>query len=84
MIDVKIVKMITYDQLKKLIREGKVEMMHCSDDGEYMRIGIKEGPGLTHVMSFWTQDLGQETAIVDHPTVMAKQAYESRKLLFEE
>jgi hypothetical protein len=81
--EVKIVKMISYDKLKMLIRQGIVEMMHCSDDGEYMRIGIKDG-GATHVMGFWTQELGEDTAIVDHPTVMSKQSYDQRKLLFEE
>lgn len=83
MIDVQIKKMITYDKLKQLIRQGKVKMDHCSDDGEYMRVSIQDG-GVTHVMGFWTQDLGEETAIVDHPNILSKQSYEGRKILFED
>ena len=77
------VKMKSAEQIEKLVKEGKLEVLGGSDSGELTRYGIKWGSA-TIVFSLWYQDYGSEYEVVDHPSPISKQDYEARRILFED
>lgn len=77
------VRLKSREAIKKLEREGKIEHIFTSDSGEVTHYGV---PGINPqpIMTIWWEDYGTEYAIVDHPSPMSKDAYEARKIFFEE
>lgn len=69
-------------EIKKLLREGKIKQHSISDCGEITHYGTVGNPSA--IMSIWWDEYGQEYLIVEHPNPISREAYESRKIFFDE
>lgn len=76
------VKLKSYEGFKKLLREGKIELLHCSDSGEIYHYGIPN-VNPSPVLSVWYDDYGEEHEVVDHHRPISKPEYEQRKIFFD-
>ena len=89
------VKLKSQEEIKKMVREGKVSLWDSSDSGERTVYGVPlsgetvktdemglSGPVVT--MPVWFDDYGKEYLVVDHPSPISKEWFERVKILFEE
>jgi hypothetical protein len=76
------VKLKSWLELKQLIRDGKVEMLHASDDGERMTLGIVEG-GMTHLFSVNTDEFSQDFEVTTLDNHISESQLARLKVLFE-
>ena len=76
------VKLKSREEFKKMERADEIEHIFTSDSGEITHYGTKGG--ISHIQSVWYDDYGDEYLIVDHPNPISKEAYEARKIFFDE
>lgn len=77
------VKMKSQEEIKQMYKDGLIEVLHTSDDGETTHYGIKDG-GLTHVFTLSYDEYGAEYEVVDFENIVSKSAYDRVKILFKE
>ena len=76
------VKLKTFEELKQMVKDKKIDLIHVSDDGEMYHFGTKGNP--SHVLSVWASNFGEEYLIVDHDNPISSSVYEHRKIFFYE
>jgi hypothetical protein len=76
------VKLKSYLELKKLIKAGKVEMIRCSDDGQFMTLGVLDG-GLTHIFGVNYEDFGSYYEVTKLDNHISQDQLKRLEVLFE-
>ena len=77
------VKLKSYSELKNLIKEGKVELIHTSDCGEYTHFGVKDG-AMTHVFSAHYSDFNSDFEVTTLDNHISKNQLDRLKILFDD
>lgn len=77
------VKLKSYSELKKLIKQGKIELISSSDSGEYMTLGVNDG-GLIHAFGSWVEEFGEYFEVTKLDNHISESQLNRLRILFDD
>jgi tricorn protease-like protein len=76
------VKLKSHSKLKKLVKEGSVQLLNVSDSGEWITYGVPNG-AFTHVLHVYVEDHGQEYEVTKLDNSISESQLKKLGVLFE-